>query len=178
MKTVNLDDLIAEALLKDQAKVTIDKTELHINLMKNPKRYAIGVTTSKGGHHGVSCGTDLNMEVLKSHARSMWLNITKTELPEDQEPPMRKWYFQVRGGRLHPFCLSRYKPDLNEYLILNEDTNEEEYLFNLPLRMAPELDYDREGDNIYIPKLHLWGITDYSIKPVYLLREHGYDRDR
>ena len=161
MKTVNLDDLITEALLNNKSQAIIGKTIIDLSLMYKPKRYSVNVTTSKGGHCGVGSGVHVNMEAVKSAIRASWLKIDKSELPEDTIPPVRTWYVQIRGGEHYPFCQSAYHPNMDDFIVEDPNTGEKEYFFNIPHKLAPALDYPRQGDDIFIPVLDTWGISDY-----------------
>lgn len=173
MKTVNLDALIAEALLKDQAQFTIDKITVRVGLIYQPKRYSVSVSKRD---EGVSGGCYVNTDLVKSNIRNDFRRMAGKPIPEDNPPPVRTWYFQVRGSKLYPFCQSSERPNLDDYLITNyQDPNgAEEYFFDIPLKDSLELDYPRDGNTIFIPKLHLWGITDHPRESIVISHDAIY----
>lgn len=164
-KQVDFDEMFTNLFLtgKDQV-VEINRIHLRINLMCQPKGIGIGVCKQYGDHHGHGSGA-VNVEEAISSLRAMYLAIAKEDLPEVSLPPVRTWYVYVRRGAYYPFYEGRYKPNMEDYLISDPQSgNEDEYFFDIPMSMAPELDFPREGNTVYIPKHAVWSITDCSYK--------------
>lgn len=161
-KQVDFDELFTNLFLtgKEQ-ELEINRIKLRIDLMRLPKGIGIGVAKQHGDHQGFGSGTP-SVEEAISLMRSMYLSIAKEDLPEVSLPPVRTWYVYVRRGGYYPFYEGRYKPNMDDYLISDPQSGyEDEYFFDIPIHVAPELDFPREGNTVYIPKHAVWSITDY-----------------
>lgn len=173
-KLFDLDDFFIQVLLKGKNEIEINKFRISASLFTYPKTLCVNMECNINGSQGMGSSV-CNLEEAYSMIRSYYRNCTKQDLPESVIPPSRVWYVEIILSNLIPIFIGPYQPNLEDFLITNTQTGEEEYFFNVPAKYVPHFDFDRVGDTIYVPKYKVYerSLTDYvPQKLVYTATSH------
>lgn len=165
-KSIDLNDFFIQVLLNGKAEVEINKVQIMGSTHKYPKTLSLQMNSTVNGYEG--CGSSVHdFEEACSLVRDRYRHYTGHELPETTPPPSRVWYVHIVRGLMLPIFIGPYRPNLEDYLLTNDQTGLQEYCFKVQPHLVQHYGFDCEDGYMYFPKHTVWerNLTDY-IAPV------------